>query len=549
MPHYPAETDDKHEYNTRYRLRRRKIGIKPRAASSDTGAVRRGPSRKAKKRRLYYVEEDSDSDSDYAPISGNDSTGSSSSAEEDTDDRPAGAGVHQLLHSALFRLGSSSAHHLAAERGEAERGEAEAEAEAAEAQYLRTLSRRELREYRRKEEELEDQRAHQIPLRCQVVQMPIQASAKLLILERIQLLQQIEEGTSEYPKLKQWVDAVLKIPFGKYEDVPVSIQDGQARIRAYLRGIRQALDSTVYGHNVAKNDIMQLVSQWISNPESMSQVIGIAGPPGTGKTTLVRHGIAKALGRPFVQISLGGATDACTLNGHSYTYEGATWGRISAYLMQTKCMNPVIFFDEVDKVSESQTGQEIIGLLIHLTDTTQNDEFIDRYFDGVPLDLSRALMIFSFNDVDALSPILRDRMTVVTTAPFQREDKIRICARHMLPAVLKTVGFHKSDITMSDETIQHLIQRFSQKEEGVRGLKRALTKLTQRLNVLRLTGGSLCEKNKKEKDEKKDLSYIPYRIKDLKFPLRLSAPMVDTLLPASEDEDHGAGAPPPSMYT
>ena len=89
----------------------------------------------------------------------------------------------------------------------------------------------------------------------------------------------------------------------------------------------------------------------------------------------------------------------------------------------------------------------------------------------------------------------------------------------------------------------------ARKEEGVRGLKRALTKLTQRLNVLRLTGGSLCEKNKKEKDDKKDLSDIPYRIKDLKFPLRLSAPMVDTLLPASEDEDQGAGAPPPSMYT
>ena len=157
-------------------------------------------------------------------------------------------------------------------------------------------------------------------------------------------------------------------------------------------------------------------------------------------------------------------------------------------------------------------------------------------------------MILSFNDVDALSPILRDRMTVVTTAPFQKEDKIRICARHMLPAVLKTVGFHRSDITMSDDTIEHLIQRFSQNEEGVRGLKRAVTKLTQRLNVLRLTGGSLCEKNKKENGEK-DLSDIPYRIKDLKFPLRLRAATVDTLLPASEDEDHGAGAPPPSMYT
>ena len=535
MPQYPAEAEEKHDYNTRYKLRRRKPSTKakpkPRAASSQETPLRRGPSRKAKRRRLYYVER-SDSDSDYDPASDCDCAESSSSSSDEcnlSDKQDGGSSVHQLLHSALFRLGPM------------ENNKTEAEEE--EQKYLRTLSRRELREYRRKEEELEDQRENQIPLRCQVVQMPIQASAKLLILERINLLQQIEEGTSEYPKMKQWVDAVLKIPFGKYEDVPVSIQDGQSRIRAYLRSIRHALDSTVYGHNVAKNDIMQLVSQWISNPESMSQVIGIAGPPGTGKTTLVRHGIAKALGRPFVQISLGGA---CTLNGHSYTYEGATWGRISAYLMQTKCMNPVIFFDEVDKVSESQTGQEIIGLLIHLTDTTQNDEFIDRYFDGVPLDLSRALMIFSFNNVDALSPILRDRMTVVTTAPFQKEDKIRICARHMLPAVLKTVGFHRSEITMSDNTIEHMIQRFSQKEEGVRGLKRALIKLTQRLNVLRLTGGSLCDQKHPPKDT--DPSDISYHIKDLEFPLRLTPQMVDTLLPTSEDEDIG-DSPPPSMYT
>ena len=161
----------------------------------------------------------------------------------------------------------------------------------------------------------------------------------------------MDESSSEHPKLKTWVDTVLKIPFGKYEEVPVHLGAGERSIRRYLRQTQQALDNTVYGHEKAKQDILQLVSQWISNPRSMAQVIGIAGPPGTGKTTLVRHGIAKALGRPFVQISLGGATDACTLNGHSYTYEGATWGRIVASLMQSNCMNPVIFFDELDKVS------------------------------------------------------------------------------------------------------------------------------------------------------------------------------------------------------
>ena len=336
-------------------------------------------------------------------------------------------------------------------------------------------------------------------------------------------------------------------PFGKYEEVPVSIQDGAARIRAYLRGLRQALDSTVHGHDIAKNDIMQLVSQWISNPKSISQVIGIGGPPGTGKTTLVRHGIAKALGRPFVQISLGGATDACTLNGHSYTYEGATWGRVVGNLMQTKCMNPVIFFDEVDKVSDSHTGQEIIGLLIHLTDATQNDEFIDRYFDGVPLDLSRALMIFSFNDVSAINPILRDRMTVISTEPFKREDKVKICTRHLLPAVLKTVGFHRSELVINDDMAKYLIDRFSQAEEGVRALRRALHKMTQRLNVLRLTNGRLRE-GTQSRDTQPELPYTLQNQK-LKFPLTLTRDIINTLLPASEDEKNDHTAPPQGMYS
>ena len=262
------------------------------------------------------------------------------------------------------------------------------------------------------------------------------------------------------------------------------------------------MDSTVYGHDVAKNDIMQLVSWWIST--SVHAVLGITDPPGTGKTTWCGTGLPRRWGG-FVQISRG-----CNRRVHSqrafYTYEGATWGRIAGHLMQTKCMNPVIFFDEVDKVSESQTGQEIIGLLIHLTDATQNDEFLDRYFDGVPLDLSRALMIFSFNDVTAINPILRDRMTVITTAPFKRADKVHICTRHLLPAVLKTVGFHRSELVISEEIADYLIERFSKDEDGVRALRRALHKMTQRLNVLRLTNGRLRE-GTQSRDTQPELPY------------------------------------------
>ena len=123
-----------------------------------------------------------------------------------------------------------------------------------------------------------------------------------------------------------------------------------------------------------------MMGQWISNPSAMGTAIAIKGPMGTGKTTLVKDGISKILGREFAFIALGGTGDSSFLEGHSYTYEGSTWGKIAQILMDSKSMNPVIYFDELDKVSDTPKGEEIIGILTHLTDTSQNSQFHDKYF-------------------------------------------------------------------------------------------------------------------------------------------------------------------------
>merc|ERR1719198_1584142 len=187
----------------------------------------------------------------------------------------------------------------------------------------------------------------------------------------------------------------------------VKLGEGHDAVRRYIEQAQAKLAAAVYGHEEPKEKIVQILCQWMSNPDASPLVLGICGPPGNGKTTLCRKGIAEALVRPFSQLSLGGATDASVLEGHSYTYVGSSWGRIAGLLMETQCMNPVMFFDELDKVSETPRGEEICGVLTHLTDHSQNSQFTDKYFDGIPLDCSKALFVFSFNDETKLNSVLR----------------------------------------------------------------------------------------------------------------------------------------------
>ena len=159
--------------------------------------------------------------------------------------------------------------------------------------------------------------------------------------------------------------------------------DGKEKCQTFMEKAQEQLDGAVYGLEDAKMQIMQMMGQWISNPHSVGTAIAIHGPMGTGKTTLVKEGISKVLNRPFTFIALGGATDSSFLEGHSYTYEGSSWGKIVDILIQSKCMNPVIYFDELDKISDTPKGEEIVGILTHLTDITQNPQYHDKYFSGI----------------------------------------------------------------------------------------------------------------------------------------------------------------------
>jgi hypothetical protein len=208
----------------------------------------------------------------------------------------------------------------------------------------------------------------------------------------------------------------------------------------------------------------------------------------THNTSLIKEGVSKILGREFAFIALGGTGDASFLEGHSYTYEGSSWGKIVQILIDSKCMNPVIYFDELDKVSDTPRGEEIIGILTHLTDTSQNSQYHDKYFAELDFDLSKCLFIFSYNDESKVNPILRDRMYRINTKGYEPKEKIVIARDYLLPKIREQVNFKEEDIIIPDETIQYIVSNDSltNQEAGVRNLKRCLEIIYTKINLFRL---------------------------------------------------------------
>jgi ATP-dependent Lon protease len=324
------------------------------------------------------------------------------------------------------------------------------------------------------------------PYRITLLESNIPVEFKSAAMKKINSLRYMEPGSGEFYKSKNWVDTFMRIPFNKYEGLPISIDDGVEKCHEFMETAQQTLDQAVYGLNDAKMQIMQMLGQLLTNPKAIGTAIAIHGPPGTGKTSLVKEGISKILNRPFAFIALGGATDSSFLEGHGYTYEGSTWGKIVQILIESKCMNPVIYFDELDKISDTPRGEEIAGILTHLTDTTQNSQFHDKYFAEINFDISKCLFIFSYNDETKVNTILKDRMYRIKTKGYISKEKTIIANNYLLPRIREQVRFNDEDIIINNEVIGHIIENHCNKEDGVRNLKRCLEIIYTKLNLYRL---------------------------------------------------------------
>ena len=258
-------------------------------------------------------------------------------------------------------------------------------------------------------------------------------------------------------------------------------------INVNMDRIDKTLNAAIHGHSTAKRQLKRIIGQWI-NGKQTGYCFGFEGPPGVGKTSLARKGLAKCLlddtdktHRPFAFIPIGGSCNGSTLSGHNYTYVGSTWGRIVDILMEKKCMNPIIFIDELDKVSRSEHGKEIIGILTHLVDSAQNESFQDKYFNGIDIDLSKVLFIFSYNDPDSIDRILLDRIHRIKFDHLSLEDKLVIANNYLLPEIYNNVGL-VNVISLSDDIITYIIDHYTY-EPGVRKLKEILFEIISEINL------------------------------------------------------------------
>lgn len=380
---------------------------------------------------------------------------------------------------------------------------------AEEEQFYATLGDEERHSIVRAERTVHELNGGATPLRFKILASALEDEVKAIAIKKLDYLSDLEPNSGEYFKTASWIDAVCRLPLGRVRPPPPLASSGASddtdgsdatdatealdaserrrrRIGAFLASARADMDRAAFGHADAKDQIVRMLAQWAVNPRSKGLVLGIQGPMGCGKTTLIKDGICRALGLPFALIPLGGASDSSYLEGHSYTYEGATWGKVVDVLMRCGCMNPVLYFDELDKVSDSPRGEEIVNILMHLTDASQNDRFHDRYFTDLEFDVSHSLIIFSFNHEDRINPILRDRMVRIRTSGYSEADKVRIAQQHLLPDVSAEYAFCAGDVVFPDAVLRRLVAAV-EPEEGVRNLRRALHSVLSHLNLRRLT--------------------------------------------------------------
>ncbi len=278
-------------------------------------------------------------------------------------------------------------------------------------------------------------------------------------------LMKMPSASQEAAVIRGYLDTVLELPWNKY-----------TKDKTDIKKAAQQLDKDHYGLKKVKERILEVLAVRQLAPDVKGQIICLAGPPGVGKTSIGKS-IAKALGRKYVRVSLGGVKDESDIRGHRKTYVGSMPGRIITAMKQAGTMNPLILLDEIDKMSNDFKGDPSSAML-EVLDSEQNKEFRDHFIE-VPFDLSEVLFITTANNLDSIAPPLLDRMDVIELSSYTREEKFNIAKRHLIPKQLKANGLKSSNMKITDEAVYALIDGYT-KEAGVRNLERLIASLCRK---------------------------------------------------------------------
>ena len=332
-----------------------------------------------------------------------------------------------------------------------------------------------------KKEELKKITLNSEEIEQKILKLNIDNYSQAQIYQKFTKLASMTPMDSEYHKLKEWIDTVIDIPFTTIKSASFTNQDS-TNINSILTQVKERLDAEIYGMDQIKEELLLVLNHRLTNPNSSDHSIALIGPPGVGKTKIVRT-LASILSLPFEQISMGGINDSSFLDGHSYTYEGARPGKIVESFKKLGCKNGILFFDEVDKIGSSSRSQEVSNQLLHITDFTQNTHFCDKYLPELPIDLSKIWFIFSLNDENAMDPILKNRMNLIKVSGYSVKDKLQIINKFLIPQITQSLGMDASQIILTDEVKTYIINKCSQ-EDGIRDLKRAIEALYRKLDVL-----------------------------------------------------------------
>ena len=298
-----------------------------------------------------------------------------------------------------------------------------------------------------------------------IMELKIDDKSKEKLLKEADKLTKMPPSSQEAFVIKNYLDTVLDLPWGKYTKAKLSIEKAES-----------VLEKEHYGLKKVKERILEFLAVHMLNPEIKGQIICLAGPPGIGKTSIAKS-IAKAMGRKYARVSLGGVRDEADIRGHRKTYVGAMPGRIITALTQAGSANPLILFDEIDKLCSDIKGDPSSAML-EVLDSEQNNAFRDHFIE-VPFDLSKAVFITTANNVSNIPAPLLDRMEVIELPSYTAEEKFHIAKNHLIPKQLKEHGLKASQLRIEDDTVHDVIQ-FYTKEAGVRTLERTIASLCRK---------------------------------------------------------------------